>query len=127
MASSPPGSWPDQPDENAVPAPLKVQVRQQSPEVKRKQVPGKVEGKRGNGKLQLSEKHAQELPPEILEQELRVLDFGQSRMARRIANTSSLRPSSLTLPFLLDHKQCRYWPFHRREPATIETAIRTRG
>lgn len=68
MASSPPGSWPDQPDDDAVPAPLKVQVRQQTPAVKRKRVPGHAEGKRDNGKLRLSDKLAQELPPEILEQ-----------------------------------------------------------
>ncbi|KAL9581050.1 MAG: hypothetical protein Q9203_006052 [Teloschistes exilis] len=74
MASSPPRSWPDQPDDDAMQAPLKVQVRQQTPAVKRKRVPGHAEGKRDNGKLRLSEKLAQELPPEILEQILYLTD-----------------------------------------------------
>lgn len=68
MASSPPGSWPDQPDDDAVPAPLKMHVTQQTSEVKRKQLPGQVEGKSGNGRLQRHEKHTEDLPPEILEQ-----------------------------------------------------------
>ncbi|KAI4242621.1 MAG: hypothetical protein LQ352_007200 [Teloschistes flavicans] len=74
MASSPPGSWPDQPDDDAVPAPLKMHVTQQTSEVKRKQLPGQVEGKSGNGRLQRHEKHTEDLPPEILEQILYLTD-----------------------------------------------------
>ncbi|KAL8713180.1 MAG: hypothetical protein Q9220_002701 [cf. Caloplaca sp. 1 TL-2023] len=71
MATSPPGSWPDQIDPDAKPAPLNIRPRhgRSASETKRKGVPGRRDEKRAE-----KVKSGVELPSEILEQILYLTD-----------------------------------------------------
>ncbi|KAL8815610.1 MAG: hypothetical protein Q9223_005264 [Gallowayella weberi] len=71
MATSPPGSWPIQTDLDAKPTPLNIRPRRPSPASEWKRM---GEAAEKDGKKPYSEKRAQDLPPEIIEQILYLTD-----------------------------------------------------